>query len=812
MNQPSRILSFVVLGGTAVLLVPAHVRAQQPPPIPCNRFNLATEWKGTLTLTGTGSGTLGDGGTYGINETITAAPDVLLGKGAGTWTGTQNEIIHVDNIETHPDGSFSHVTGDETITVGPLFKASNLPGAVLNVNLLDCTFEFDFDPSFDATITSGDGVNPPTQTSSPQFFGFVGLQQSGGLTLGGGPGTISGPLPASGFTLSGSASISGFSQNLGDPGTWTVNWSFQPILDFDLIVTIPQYSDWRPSAGMTENDTGVNAFGKPNLLEIQALLINKSTGNPASFIPDKITFQLPAAAASAEPGVAMNWPPKGQLASNPPPDLNFDKNVPDNANFSISGNGKQGSITPLFPSTFGPVSIMLSPHDWGGWATLNVTATIGDVTLQGHFQGDPNTNILLPKRQQGSNIADIWKTQNHISLSTLDSDDSEVDPQGRSDCAGDGFTLYEEYRGFMENGKHIEGDPHNKDFFILNEIGADAEPGIFLFTELTGLTVHKDIQVNEVETGPTPFTVGGNPQEGTPLINFNVGQGAFEIQQHGVLIRTCADIDGDPFDGGETKWPGGTHAQPAIVDFICMQGRDAPGTLNPNNTHNGVISAADALLQYDLAVSHELLHSVGVLHHGDFLQVVEGPQPFFLIGPDNPSNTTGHPVFRLDAEDVQILDEVTEQDVAPAAYQTALARLSLCAAMLQNPSNYQQSDVTWCQMNNQSLSEQQLWLGIPHGKHSGNDQCVMRYPFAQIYPQSDGTVTSNTIFYQVRDGTEPFGAGLCDSPAGTGINDPNRTIPPSHPQPRYFDARPGRGACKTWICVNDVYPLAADAQ
>ncbi len=211
--------------------------------------------------------------------------------------------------------------------------------------------------------------------------------------------------------------------------------------------------------------------------------------------------------------------------------------------------------------------LVVDLHDWGAWATLNVSATVQGFPIKGHLQGDPTTDILLPKRQPGSHIADSWKTAQNVPLSTPDTDDSEPNPAGRPDCIGDGFTLYEEYRGFMENGKHIEGDPHNKDFFIVNEIGADAEPGIFLFTALTGLTVHKDIQENEVETGPTPFTIGGVPQEGRPLINFNTSQGAFEVQQHGVLIRSC-DVD-----GGQTLWPSRSktvadHAQPGITESV----------------------------------------------------------------------------------------------------------------------------------------------------------------------------------------------------------------------------------------------------
>jgi hypothetical protein len=245
-----------------------------------------------------------------------------------------------------------------------------------------------------------------------------------------------------------------------------------------------------------------------------------------------------------------------------------------------------------------------------------------------------------------------------------------------------------------------------------------------------------------------------------------------------------------------------------------MQGRDIPGTiLNPSNNHNGVLNAVNAVLQYDVAVSHELLHSVGVLHHGDN-QAVEGVRPFSLLGPNDPSNTTGQPLFQLSGQNVQILDEVSGLDLAPIAFQNTQAKLQQCPAIEQNPSAYPSSLVTWCLINSSNLSFPEFWVGFPHGKHSGNDQCVMRYPFAQVYPQAsnDGDTVSSTIFYHVPDGTEPLGFSLCTSPAGNagGVNDPARTIPKSHPQPRYWNARAGRGACQLWVCVNDNYPLQPD--
>jgi hypothetical protein len=789
------------------LLSPADLRAQTLPP--CHTFFEATQWKGTFTLQGTGSGSLADGGTYSINETVTASPFLSSGNIPGMWGGPLNETIHIDDMETHPDGTFTHVTDDETVTTGPIGKAAGFPGAGLSVQAAACTgFEFDFDPSFNATLTTQNG----TQTS-PGSFGFAGVHQSGSMLLT--TGAIQGPLPANGLLLTGSGSVSFLSLVLGDPGTWTLSWTLNPIFDVDLWVTIPTYQSWRPTGGQSETDTGLDDSGQPNLLQIQALLVDKTTKKPVDFVPDNLNFSL--VQFSSEPGVSMNWPMKNALST---PDLTFDKSQPKNAKFTISPDGTKADIAPTIPSNVLPTTIYLSPHDWGGWATLNVTATIGGLPVEGHLVspappgGATVTDILLPQRQPGSHVADVWKTQHSVPLGTADSDDSEPDPAGRSDCVGDGFTLYEEYRGFMENGKHIEGDPLNKDFFIVNKIGADAEPGIWLFTQLTRLTVHKDIKESEVQTTKTPLVIGGVPQQGVPRINFNTGQGAFETAQHGVWIRSCN------VDGGVTFYlqtPGITeHAKPARDQIICIQERDDPGTINPDNTHHGVITAVDATLQYDVAVAHELLHAVGVLHHGD--RPDEGKTEFVFLFPSDPNNVTGKPVFQLQGQDVRILDEQTGQDKADAFWQGILSNAQFCDGVFKNPAAFPSSIVYQCHTfaiatglaagKLDTTWPQDFTVGLPKGKHSGNDQCVMRYAFAQLYPQSD----DNTIFYQVPDGTEPLGSIICDSPIGTGVNDPNRTIPKQHPQPRYSNARSGRGACESWVCVNDVYAVVADSQ
>jgi hypothetical protein len=423
-----------------------------------------------------------------------------------------------------------------------------------------------------------------------------------------------------------------------------------------------------------------------------------------------------------------------------------------------------------------------------------VTATFNGKTYQGHLKSEPaTTNILLPKRQADSHIADTWKSKHNVPLSSPDSDDSEADPVGYAGCVGDGLTVYEEYRGFMENEKHIEGDISAKDFFIQNLIGGNAGPGIAQFTELTGLVVHKDIKESEMD-GVTGTTLGDR------LINFNHDQGAHVTDQHGVFVVTCSDVD-----GGKTylKSQSGKsfHGRPGLTEFICMQGRNGPGTLNPTNQHRNSITASDAASQFDLGLAHELAHSVGVEHHGE---TDDGSHLFTLLGPDDPRNTKGVPAFLLDGAVVSLLDEVTLTDRASVMWDRLteiLIKNCGSVAALYGPAAFSSACANVVNHGIMEYSNLTLYIGRAQAQHSGDDRCVMRYFFANAYPSK----TDSSIYYVSQAGTEPIGNGLCISPTGTGINSSSHK-----PQSRYSDARSGRGNCQSWVCVNDKYAPIPD--
>lgn len=814
-----RRISKVAIGIVALASVGA-ARAQQPPPCNAAPFLATTSWQGTVTFSGTGVGTVQDsmGGTftYSVNQTIQLSPVVNLSTTQpNSFQGAENASINVNDKYTYtalpPPGTPAFTQTYTTTAFGNTAMGYLNGGALLTMfSVGACGYGFGADDNFSPFTYTVNG-------QSSQNQGIWGPPLSGNMLVP--PVTSSSdqvivPFPTSGLELKGSTQFHAQPfdvPSLPDPldvpdVVWIVSWDLVPVTRaLDLIVTIPDYSTWRPTGGVDENTLGQLTLDTPNSLRITAQLVFKDTQQPTDFGPNQVVFTLTQ--YSAQPGVSMNWPPKTQVLANPtPPDLSF-KDLSGLANFNTgftyNSNGTQATYTPSSTAANPPVTAYLLPYDWGGWAVLTVTAYInGEDSVQGHFATDPTTNILLPKRQPNSYIADVWKIQHNVPLSTPDADDSEEAPVSKAGCTGDGLTLYEEYRGFMENEKHIEGDPNNKDFFIQNRIGSDAEPGIFLFTALTGLTVHKDLQQNEVFLDGSPTSPGGV----TTLINFNHldNDPTHVTDQHGVTLGSGSK------DGGNTYLSvASVHGAPKITNVILMQFRDAPGSLNPGNTHNGSISATNAFLQYDVGVAHELLHAVGVDHHGDG---DPGSQLFTFYPPQSPKNPTGQPVLLLNGQVIRFVSEQDGTDFT-SAFWVGMQRLeNLCKIINATPSFlWQPVYVDVCKNFETNLNGGYPlfpYVGLQHGQHSGNDQCVMRYFFANAYR----SIADSSLYYATKAGTESVGSSLCSSPTGTGVNAATH-----QPQSRYGDAAAeadpssiGRGSCQKWICVSDAYPLVSD--
>jgi hypothetical protein len=756
-------------------------------------------------------------GTVRLDRQTNVGHPATKGSGgvrASIWHGSATASVQIQSLDIDRDKSARITRRDEGTGEG-LVEAD----CDLQVDAVRGTFILHVRPlRIDMRYTTW-RAGPPPVSSSRMGKDAVELSGAGMEGINGGAKLGTGRLPEAGLLLS-HAATPDFTSNDGRVATETFSYTLRPVGSMptaDLVVESKAYDSWRPEAGLDERTIG-------NEITFEAKLQGPD-GSPAKVKARKIIFEL--IDTSREPGVALNFP---LAAANPGEfDLQFSRtsNPPDR--YTVSGTGNQKAET--VPGKYTSASIAVSSFDWGAWSTLKVTAELEDgrPPVVGHFRRKSGpADILLPKRAAGSKIADQWKQDNGVS-SQPDLDDSETGPAGDSG-KGDGFSLYEEYRGFYVNGEHIFGDPKKMDFFVRNDIGVDAEPGIILFTDLTGAEVHSTLLDSEFDRQNR--VMNANRYQGPHVDPQTAGSFEQTQGQHGVFLETQAGLD-----GGLTVFSeAGVRGRPVIAMSVNLQPRNSLTSITTSEN----VPASDLAFAYDRAVAHELLHSVGAEEHGKG----DGSETFFFVFADDPWNRTGKAHFRwnftsrvegglgaqrpydpmYDALAVTITDEATGRDLAsmiegdmmlarerlrPSFYPDLLRDAVPYVAGRQGmntPYPLTAEQQAEAELNKETARKNAFtrYIGAEHGECSGAELCVMRYYFAKLYEKRD---TKNAFYYISDSRSERAGLELCRSAAGTGINDKDR----DKPQPRYGDAAAKRGACAASIIFNDALPLISDA-
>jgi hypothetical protein len=749
------------------VLLPSRAcgQASTPPKI-CVDWGNVQNWTGTISISGGGSASDPNSGV----QYITSESGVVNLTGITNRTGPCNASTAQYVWQAAPTQvTLSNVSIHDKFTS---------PETDSNGNPCTLTTSYDVDGGTgSATLSSGASIFLDlTVPSSPVYTASVSTYQDVAVTVTGcgasgtaspqsdyqwGPGnpppsaypglpSTVGPVnPSVGFTAQGPLG--------GQTNSWTMSWNLKPIVpQVDVLVTTTSdYCTWRPTAGASETDINTVPLG------ILALLVQHGTNQVQNgVIPSDWTFKLTG--ISQEPGVALNWPVSGASSN----DMAFNStiNVVGNPTVTISPDGTQAEfITPITLPNPALASAAVSTFDWGGWATLNVTATVSgqpQTTVKGYIQqcdGSIATDILLPMRQAGSFIADSWKTAHGIALDTSDADDSENNPNGNTDYAGDGLTLFEEYRGFYvhcagcQNGLlHVEGDPKKKDLFVINLAGRpEVNSGIGLFKSSTGLNV-------------CCKTLGKDQITSDRIINFNHLKGPHVTDQHVILIDSGKSGVLDACTSTTTLMPG----TPKVVNKIYI-----PSILDYRKYANflrkiGAIPT-DPTSDVRASVAHELAHASSIWHHGD----IDG------------ADAT---VWWYTPNGTQIM-EIGKGNSLQSAQR-------MQAAGFGNPiSVFTENNI---QLNPTNLGFGvsdllPLYQGVTRGQHGGDVFCLMRYHFSLNY-----VAQSNSGW---RYFTSEFpGSYITDISQGTGTNVARRT-----PQTRYGDSASNRGDCSKQLCVND---------
>lgn len=758
------------------LLTVNRMHAQQAT---CEDWIGVQSWSGTINVSVSGAGSDQYGTTYNVNESATfnfngATPSSYFGFASNCplfpgahdyWIASGSQVNSSITIHDQINDQSTACTQQNIDADNSPISVDQLGVAIGMDSQQGYSLRFPNDATVDTGVITGCGVPPVNFVVwGPLFMTYANFL----------PGSI--PLPSTFGALTGTASFQAYDYSVGGFGTalvtWTINWNFVPMRpDLDLLISIPNYSTWRPTAGRVEKDIGLDSSGAINNLEIQALLVNKATQQPVNFAPDKVTFQL--VDVSHVPGVAMNWPASDLATADP--DLTFEPSQQPGCNTVIETCTFDDPVTvevvmPTLPATAEPVRLFLSPHDWGGWGTLHVTAEVSGLSpIVGHMLtvSDPNNpDILIPQRQPSSVIADSWKNTHHIPLGTSDLDDSETNPVGDSH-AGDGLTLWEEYRGFYmgcsgnqqapgpegtKGCQHAEGDPTTKDLFVaVTDVPADE--GIALFQFGSGLNVHFH-RLTTDEMGPNNGSL-------YRVINFNHSGGPHVADEHALVMQMGPATGKCITVPNFVNTSGRQGLLPREVDHIeidlTLKGQDST-----NDNYAGCIA-------------HELAHAVGAYHHGDIDSFKEwwlDPSTNNIIEADTGTFILSRTIYVKWEDD----DPTVAKTTVPLNF-LSLPPLQLGSLGFPKIGTGRRVYVG----NNLCVSSGGNTV-VMNGQHSGDVIDFMRYDNAQVY------IPAGFPFIRFLATGEPEGADLTDHPGGTGVNAPNRK-----PRPRYGDAYPGKG-------------------
>jgi hypothetical protein len=511
-------------------------------------------------------------------------------------------------------------------------------------------------------------------------------------------------------------------------GSWdkmhvTLNWSVTARLpDVELEVRSLAYATWRPKAtDASAAAERTSAAGIEFTAELRA-----ADGNKKALLPRIESVEWVLVGTSREPGISMNFP---YQSDDRRADLEL---AADDGAASVDAE-KQALV---FQSPDGPITrATVYPFDWGGFATLRVTARLVDGrSIEGILKGAPGVtaslrDIPVPCSPPGSHIALCWLRQWCPGWHS-DAADDDAFPPGKPGIDGDGFSVYEEYRGFHTFTKQESTDPTKKDLFVRNDAGFQASGGIRRFFALSKLTRHwlfaRDLP---------------RAEQNERVVNCNVGAGASNGPQTAIYLRPTAT-----FTRMNDRIPSGSR--PATVAAILVPDElESLGDLS-SGMHVNVTFRLGLYDAIDTLVAQAMFQTVGVDRPGPSGKIMRE-----VFVPASAASD-GKPHFLLDDQRVVLLCE-DGRDLA-AINQERFAWLPTIA-----------------------LPRYRLVAGTGSA-HSGPVDCVMRDWFADYYP-SKSSRDGFPVYFQAGD--ERPGARLGSTRLGTGFNRKGNL-----PESRYGDS------------------------
>jgi hypothetical protein len=349
------------------------------------------------------------------------------------------------------------------------------------------------------------------------------------------------------------------------------------------------------------------------------------------------------------PGFCNNYPAY-TTDPNIEPDLKFDDTMKTDGNF-VDGVTDDYAKTEENRGSFS--SVTLNCMDYAAWGKLRATVVLDNGQVLDpagpYYERNKKDYLTIPYDLDENKLADDWEKRKNVLHShyplTWDEDDK---PEKQRD-KGDGYTLFEEYRGFAEHKPketspdkmdvHVSTDPLTKDVFIYDR--HDLFQKYYEPQNPSNLTWHY------IKNDQIIFLMSDKLNPLHRVVNFNkVPQYFYAMQYAVVLYKDNGTRAYCEFGGGE--WAAGvTYGEEEYRDCAGMEaargvavaGDQYPspvkhlietvvymGTLNIAVAGFKDRTVASKILenQIGLTVKHEIGHYIGIPHHYDDQTITRG--------------------------------------------------------------------------------------------------------------------------------------------------------------------------------------------
>ncbi len=323
-----------------------------------------------------------------------------------------------------------------------------------------------------------------------------------------------------------------------------------------------------------------------------------------SHAPDgHVRFKFSNSNVSSWKGHAMNA--GNELNSDPDLTLTIDQQTPQ-AGITWSAPPAEPGVQLIGAGWDGdapdPFTVKVKVHDYGAYGTL---------TAQLYYDGgepEEPVSLDLPRDDNGNKIADGWQNDGS---ENYDASADDEEGSGSNNHDGDGFSVFEEYRGFIVRGLHTRDytpqtgtyDPTaQKDLFVYSNLAE----GYGYASNLPADT----FKVWLVDWNDMDGAVRRMDSKGTDIPGNSIGQKALKVLKDDI---TSQDEDYGKTNAAQPAPPGQSPGTPFQVgDIIIYYKKIRKDTPAHNDEVTPDPADADARKK---VIGHEIGHGINVDHH-----------------------------------------------------------------------------------------------------------------------------------------------------------------------------------------------------